>query len=108
MAFLTICKDVDSKTSGKEVRESLDYLWEKFEQKKDQTKNIISAGQSAGYTPLHLLARKGNAIVMEWYLEKWQAEDEVDRPDIDQHDSQGNTALFLACWQGTSLSENFT
>ena len=48
---------------------------------------------------MHVCAKNGNSVVLEWYLEKrW--EHQYTLPEINSLDKNGYSALFLAIWKG--------
>ena len=55
---------------------------------------------TAGTSALHILAKNGNAAVLEWYLDKRKWSSDPYSPSIDLLDKNGYSPLFLTCWRG--------
>ena len=69
LAFLTLCEN-SILTKDAKTTERLELIWNDAEDKKQTLHQIILAGKSRGTSPLHILAKNGNATVLEWYLDK--------------------------------------
>lgn len=61
----------------------------------------IYAKDDDGFTPLHICAKSGNAVLLKFFADKIiKNSDENIRKKLNEQDVDGNTAFFISCYFG--------
>ena len=58
------------------------------------------AGSTAQNNALHVMAKNGNAAVLDWYFKKVEETGRQAFLNVNHRNSQGYAPIFLACQQG--------
>ena len=53
-----------------------------------------------GYNAFHVVAKNGNVVVLEWYLNKLIETGNKDAIDVNEPDKEGYPPLFIVCSKG--------
>ena len=72
----------------------------------DEFEQIMLAGQTAANNALHVMAKNGNAAVLEWYFAKVKETGRQAFLNLNHRNTMGYAPIFLACQQGHKSTLN--